>query len=249
MFFPASGHQIYYQEYGAGDCVVFLHHGLGSVKSWQAQAPVLAEAGFRVILYDRWGYGKSTARPRFGMPYFEEDLEDLRLLLGHLGVSQASLVGHSDGGTIALYFAAQHGELVSRLVVVAAHIYIEPKMEMGIREIQRSYQESERFRRGLAHAHGEKATQVFQNWFEGWARPENLAWDMRPLLSGIACPVLVVQGVEDEHASLQHARDLANALPDAELWLLPSAGHMLPQENAEMFNAKLIAFLNQNGSL
>jgi pimeloyl-ACP methyl ester carboxylesterase len=66
---------------------------------------------------------------------------------------------------------------------------------------------------------------------------------MRPLLGGITCPTLVIQGEQDEHASPQHARDIAAAIPGAGLWLLPGTGHMLPQEADECFNSRLIEFI------
>ena len=72
---------------------------------------------------------------------------------------------------------------------------------------------------------------------------ESLSWDMRPILSHIHCPVLVVQGEQDEHATPQHAKDIAEAIPGAELWLLPGAGHMFPQENAALINPRLLQFL------
>jgi pimeloyl-ACP methyl ester carboxylesterase len=65
------------------------------------------------------------------------------------------------------------------------------------------------------------------------------------MLSKIVCPSLVVQGEEDEHATPQHARDLAASIPKAELWLVPSARHMLPQEDSELFNPRLLDFLEQ----
>jgi 3-oxoadipate enol-lactonase len=71
----------------------------------------------------------------------------------------------------------------------------------------------------------------------------NLSWDIRPRLRNIRCRVLVVQGLEDEHATPQHARDLAGAIPAAELWLVPGAGHMLPREQPEVFNPRLLGFL------
>jgi pimeloyl-ACP methyl ester carboxylesterase len=63
------------------------------------------------------------------------------------------------------------------------------------------------------------------------------------LLSKIICPTLVVQGEADEHATPQHARDIADSIPGADLWLLPKAAHMLPQDNPDIFNKKLLAFL------
>ena len=97
--------------------------------------------------------------------------------------------------------------------------------------------------RGLHQLHQEKYDLVFRNWFEGWHRPEVMTWDMRPLLAEITCPALIVQGVDDELATTQHAMDIATAIPGAELWLMEGATHMLPQDCAYPFNQRLRMFL------
>jgi pimeloyl-ACP methyl ester carboxylesterase len=153
------------------------------------------------------------------------------------------LIGHSDGGTIALYYAMQYPEKVAALVTVAAHIYLEPKMEPGIQGIRQTFEGDPRFRDGLHRLHGDKFESVFFNWFDGWHTPKALAWDLRPHLPEIACPTLVIQGEDDEHATPQHAHDVAEGIPDAELWLVPGAKHMLPQDSPEVFNLKLLEFL------
>lgn len=197
-----------------------------------------------MIAYDRWGYGGSDARPALDLPTFGTDLDDLHMIFEQQNIPRAALIGHSDGGTIALYFAAQHPDRVRCVVAVAAHIYVEPKMESAFLDINRSFQTDERFRVGLRHAHGDKYEGVFHNWFDGWHQMELLTWDMRPILAKIKCPTLVVQGEQDEHATPQHAKDIAEAITGAELWLLAGAGHMLPQENADLFNPRLIQFLD-----
>jgi pimeloyl-ACP methyl ester carboxylesterase len=230
----------------AGLAVILLHHGLGTVRAWRAQTPALVASGFRVIAYDRWGYGSSDGRLSLTIPSFRDDLEDLSALCAALGISQAALIGHSDGGTLALYFAAQYPERIARLAAVSAHVYVEPKMKDGIQAVHRDFETDERFREGLRRAHGEKFEAVFRSWHSGWMRPENLGWDMRPILSRIDCPTLIVQGVDDEHATPQHARDLAGCIPQAELWLEPGAAHMLPQERPEDFNRRVIEFLKRD---
>lgn len=242
------GHSLNVERYGHGEApaVVLLHHGLGSTKAWKAQIQPLVEHGYQVIVYDRWGYGASEPRSCFSMPYFAEDLADLEALLEHLALERVSLVGHSDGGTLALYYAAQQPQRVSAMVVVAAHIYVEPRMVVGIESIRQAFEQDERFRLGLHRIHGEKAEQVFWGWYHGWLKPEHLHWDMRPLLGQIACPVLVVQGMQDEHATPQHARDLAQALPHATLWLVEGVGHMLPQNIPQAFNRKVLDFLAEH---
>ena len=248
MLIEINGHQVNIEDEGERrhPAVVLLHHGLGSAAAWRKQMPVLSEAGFRSIAYDRWGYGKSDERSGIDMPDFTQDLLDLERLLDELKLERAALVGHSDGGTIALFFAAAHPERVSCLVTVAAHVYVEEKMQPGIVSVQQAFESDWRFREGLRRAHGEKFEQAFHNWFDGWRDCGCESWDLRPTVAAITCPVLVVQGMEDEHATPQHAIDIAAAIPGAELWLVEGARHMLPQENAEAFNPRLLEFLREH---
>lgn len=243
-----NGHHLYVETHGtqSGAPVVLLHHGLGSVRAWRGQIAALAQAGYYVVAYDRWGYGRSEFRYGIDMPSFGTDLADLETLLDSLQICKAALVGHSDGGTIALYFAAQYPERVWCLVTVAAHIYVEAKMQPGILGVRQAFQKDMRFRESLQRVHGDKFETVFSNWFDGWHRPECLTWDMRPVLARIVCPALIVQGMEDEHATPCHAQDLAAAVPAATLWLVEGASHMLPQEKADLFNDRLLAFLAEN---
>ncbi|MFC2043011.1 alpha/beta fold hydrolase [Chloroflexota bacterium] len=162
------------------------------------------------------------------MPLFTADGNDLVSLMDYYDLEKADLIGHSDGGTIALYFAAQFPQRVSLLVGVAAHIYVEEKMESGIEGLRELYEDQPKFREALRREHGDKVDNVFYGWYAGWREEVNLDWDMRPSLAHIFCPVLVVQGLHDEHATPQHARDIATQIKDAELWLVPWAGHMLP---------------------
>jgi pimeloyl-ACP methyl ester carboxylesterase len=240
-----NGHNLNVERNGPENrpCVVLLHHGLGSVKAWRGQVSALVDAGYHVIAYDRWGYGGSDSRPGLDLPTFAADIDDLHILLEHLGVRRAALVGHSDGGTIALYYAAQYPDEVTCLVTVAAHIYVEAEMEQGILGVQQAFETDEHFRTGLRYAHGAKYESVFHNWFDGWHRSEYLSWDIRQNIQQISCPALIVQGEKDEHATPQHAEDIAAEIPGAELWIIPAAGHMVPQENAELFNARLLQFL------
>jgi pimeloyl-ACP methyl ester carboxylesterase len=225
--------------------LVLLHHGLGSTRAWKKQVPALVEAGWRVIVYDRWGYGKSDARNGIDMPLFDQDQNDLLNVLNLHRLKKVTLIGHSDGGTISLYFAARFPEKVSALVTIAAHIYYESKMEPGIESIRYTWDHDPSFRRAFHQIHGEKFESVFFNWYDGWHSPESIGWDMRPLLTRINCPSFIIQGDQDEHATPQHAIDLAACIPDAELWIAEGAAHMLPQEEPEAFNIRLLDFLHR----
>jgi pimeloyl-ACP methyl ester carboxylesterase len=227
--------------------VVLLHHGLGSTRAWRRQVLALVEAGWRVINYDRWGYGGSDIRNGIDIPWFEDDQADLRMVMDAYGVESAALVGHSDGGTIGLYFAACHPQRVTKLATIAAHIYVEPEMLTGVESARQRFETDTVWRESLQRAHGEKYAKTFYNWYDGWTSPgarlELEGWDMRPALGQITADVLAVQGEADEFASPEHARRLAESLPRAQLWLEPGAGHSFPQDRAEVFNRRLLEFL------
>jgi pimeloyl-ACP methyl ester carboxylesterase len=240
-----NSHHLNVETHGpdSGPPIVLLHHGLGSTRSWRKQVPALAGAGYRVIVYDRWGYGQSEPRPYLEVPSFEDDLADLETILETFELGHVAFLGHSDGGSIALYYAAQNPQRVTALITLAAHIYLEPKMEPGIQSIRKTFEQDEDFRSKLHRVHGDKFESVFYNWFDGWHTPKAQDWDMRPLLSEIPCPALVIQGQEDEHATSKHAQDIAAGIPGAKLWLVPEAAHMLQQEMPELFNKKILEFL------
>jgi len=243
--YTINGRNLYVQIGGPhqGAPVVLLHHGLGSVRSWKKMIPSLVAAGYRTVAYDRWGYGHSDTRPGLSLPTFEEDQRDLLTLFEQIGIRRAILIGHSDGGTLGLYFSVAYPERVAGLVTVAAHIYVESKMSGGIQEVMNAFKSDPEFRRKFRRAHGRKYREVFYNWYDGWTNSEQDDWDMRPLLGQIKCPTLVIQGLEDEHATPQHARDIADSIPGAQLWLASDAMHMLPLEQPQTFNQKVIAFL------
>ena len=242
-----NGRRLAIQSAGpeSGPVLVFLHHGLGAISSWKGQIQEFCKAGYRVLAYDRWGHGDSAHRERWSMPDFEPDVADLECLLDQLGIQQVSLIGHSDGGNIAMHYASKHPQMVTCLVLIAAHIYIETKMAAAIQDLINKFESDLRFQKRMRMVHGSKSEELFWGWYEGWSRPEIQEWDPRPVLNQISCPTLVVQGLEDEHASPQHAQDLASGIPNAQLWLVPEVGHMLPQDFSHDFNRRVLEYLHQ----
>lgn len=243
-----NGHLLYLestQNDVANQTVVLLHHGLGSTAAWKYTTPVLMNAGWQVVNFDRWGYGCSESRPILSVPFFQEDLDDLLSIITEKCSGKVCLIGHSDGATIGAYFAARHPELVNGLIGVAGHIYVEGQIEAGILSVRDQFNQDERFRQGLQRVHGDRYQQVFTNWLNGWLNPEILGWDMRPDLHAINCAALIIQGDEDEHALPQHARDMADAIPGADLILVCGGKHMFPQDNPAEFNHLILHFLEK----
>lgn len=232
-----------------GPVIVFLHHGLGAIRSWKRQINFFSTAGFHVLAYDRWGHGKSDPRDHWSIPNFEQDLADLEVILKTLQLQELSLVGHSDGGNIALLYAALHPKQVTCLVIVAAHIYIEHKIILGIHGVKQRFEQDRDFQDQMHRVHGDNSDSLFWGWYNGWSNLAVSNWDMVPVLSQVSCPTMVIQGIEDEHASPQHARDTAASIPAADLWLVPGASHMVPQDHPDDFNQRVLQFLNQKSAV
>ncbi len=238
------GHQLYWELHGSENerTVVLLHHGLGSVRSWRRQIPAFVARGWRVLAYDRWGYGRSDARPAFEPNFLRHDAMETRNLLDMFGIENACFVGHSDGGSIALLLAAETPSLFERLVVVAAHIYFEPKMVSGIKGIIADAQ-APPLRTALKREHGDRAEDLVRAWVDHWLETDLSSLSLIDELPKITCPTLVVQGELDEHATPQHAQDIADGVKDGHLWLIPGVHHMPMHEIPENFNTLVLNFM------
>ena len=245
MIAEVNGHSLYCETHGPpdGPWVVALHHGLGAVPAWSGQIPALSQAGFRVLAYDRWGYGRSADRADLPLDYLDQEPEDLGDLMDVLAIRQAHLLGHSDGGTIALLFAARYPQRVLRMVVAAAHIYNEEVGREGLRQTRNRYQSEAPFREVFQAMHGERSDRVVLRWLDRWLTEDTTQLEMRAVLSEIGAPTLVIQGELDEFASLQHARDIAAGIRGAELWLIPGCRHNPNLERTTEFNTRVIEFL------
>lgn len=242
-----NDHNLYWEFYGpdTGPTVVLLHYGLGSIRSWNLQIPDLVESGFNVLAIDRWGYGRSDSREAFEPYFLHHDAEETVYLLKTFGIKQASLIGHSDGGSIALIIASRYPNLVQNLILIAAHVYVEQKLVKALKLIKIASQTLP-FSRVLEREHGDRAKSLVQAWLDCWFQHGPLTIDLNEELEGVSCPTLVIQGEQDEYASPQHARDIATWIETATLWLIPDVGHMPPQEIPEEFNRTIIDFLKES---
>lgn len=206
--------------------LVFLHEGLGSMESWRGFPAELVKATrLPALLYDRRGYGGSEplGGPR-GSDYLHRyALEELPVVLDACSVERPLLVGHSDGGTIALIFAAHHP--AAAVVGLAAHIFVEQAALQGIRRTVALWQEGGLERR-LRRIHGHKTDTVFWSWADTWLAPWFGDWNIEDELAGIDCPVLLLQGDRDEYATPDHLDAIAARVPgETRSVLLRGSGH------------------------
>ena len=184
--------------------LVFLHEGLGCIELWRDIPIQLARAtGCDALIYDRLGYGHSDplSSSRHPRDYLEEQAwRHLPALLDRLDERAVIPVGHSDGATIALLFAARCQERTVAAVTEAAHVFVEDVTLGGVRAAVAAYERGD-LRKKLMTYHGAKTDQVFHAWANTWLAPEFRDWNIEDCLGHIRSPLLVLQGADDAYGS------------------------------------------------
>jgi pimeloyl-ACP methyl ester carboxylesterase len=228
--------------------VVYLHEGLGSAGQWRDfPSRVSAKTGCGSFAYSRWGYGGSDARPA---PWPDDFLRDEALVvlpdvLTHAGISKPVIYGHSDGATIALMFAAAFPNACAGVISVAAHVMLEEISLQGIANARQRYIDGP-LRASLARQHGAHTDDTVLGWTEVWLRPSSRDWDMRASLRSIVCPVLAIQGRDDDFGSLgQVDAILAGVGGPASSLVLDDCGHVPHREEAAEVLAAVTRFIQQ----
>jgi pimeloyl-ACP methyl ester carboxylesterase len=234
-------------DLGAAPLLVFLHEGLGSLSMWKDfPAQLCAAAGCRGLVYSRPGYGRSTPRApdERWAPDFMHHQADVVLpaLLQALDVTTPPwLFGHSDGGSIALLHAAHHARRVAGAIVVAPHIFVEDVSIASIAQARLAYRETD-LRQRLSRYHDDPDS-AFWGWNDIWLAPDFRAWNIECELSAIACPLLAVQGVDDEYGTLAQVRDIARHVPQARVLEMPACGHSPHRDQPAALIAAAAAFI------
>lgn len=234
----------------AAPLLVFLHEGLGSVAMWRDfPAQLCAATGCRGLVYSRPAYGRSTPKPpdeRWGPDFLEiQALEVLPAFLAAVGVDlqreRVILFGHSDGGSIALIHAAHFGSQLTGIIVLAPHIRVEPISITSIERARVTYETTD-FKTKLARFHDDVES-AFRGWNDVWLDQRFKAWSIEASLPRIACPVLAVQGVDDEYGTMAQIDGIAAAAPKVELLKLDACGHSPHRDQPERVTAAIISWL------
>lgn len=249
--------RIEYQWVGSDDpqapLLVFLHEGLGSLSMWKDFPQRLCSAaGCRGLVYSRPGYGRSTPRAddEAWAPDFmhRQAHEVLPALLDALGIDTVArppwLLGHSDGASIALLYAAKFPERIAGAVVVAPHIMVEDISVRSIAQARTAY-ESTDLRARLARYHDDPDS-AFWGWNRIWLDPRFRAWSIENEIAAIRCPVLAVQGRDDEYGTMEQIRGLARRVPQTELLELPDCGHSPHRDQAQRLMAAVTDFIQRH---
>ena len=230
--------------------LVFLHEGLGSLSLWKDfPTRLCAAAGCRGLVYSRPGYGRSTAREAaaaWGVDFLHRQAHEvLPALLAALGIDDETappwLFGHSDGASIALLYAAAYPVRVAGAVVLAPHIVVEDVAVSSIAKAREAYLQTD-LRERLARHHTDPDS-AFWGWNDIWLHPPFKAWSIEREIETIRCPLLAVQGLDDEYGTLEQVRGIARRLPHTRLLELPDCRHSPQIDQPERLIAATTAFI------
>ena len=208
--------------------LVFLHEGLGCIEMWRDFPLTLCKAtGFQGLVYDRTGYGGSSAWPDDpGIDYMHIEAQRvLPQVLAAAGIEDCILIGHSDGGSIALIYAGADPEPLHAVVTLAAHVYAEPVSIESIARARTAFEQGDLAQR-LRRYHGANTERAFRLWNDAWLAPGFAHWNIEAFLPGIAVPLLAIQGEDDEYGTEAQLGTIAGKAGGyAETRLLPDCGH------------------------
>jgi pimeloyl-ACP methyl ester carboxylesterase len=213
---------------GAAPTLVFLHDSLGCVDAWRQFPQQLAtQVGLDALIYDRQGYGRSSA---FGagsrtLTYLADEAKVLLQLLEVLAIKSAVLFGHSDGGSIALLAAGLRPDRVAAVVTEGAHVFVEALTLAGIQTAQHALATTDLPQR-LARYHGEKVQGLVAAWIDTWLSPAFRWWNIEAQLRDVVCPVLVIQGEHDEFGTIAQVNAIVTGVGGAaDSLMIPGIGH------------------------
>ena len=230
---------------GSEQPVILLHHGTGSLRSWDLFAPRLPSVS---IAYDRLGFGGSTPLTHtWGASYHTEGADELLRLCDALHIERAAIVGHSDGATIALLAAAAQPSRIEAIVAEAPHVWHGSRHggDGGFAAFHARYSHDARFARAMERDHGPDWRKVYTRWYEWWT--SNNGWDVSEVLQRVQCPVLVVHGAEDIFFPVEHSEHIAAGCARGELAVIRDAGHEVHREAPDEFADLALRFLSRGG--
>jgi pimeloyl-ACP methyl ester carboxylesterase len=224
--------------------LVFLHEGLGSVTMWRDYPQQLCNAlGVRGLVYSRPGYGQSTPRradEHWAPNYMHRQAHEvLPALLHALGVTDAPwLLGHSDGASIALLYATRHA--AAGVMVLAPHIRVEDVSIRSIAQAKDAYENTD-LRQRLSQHHAD-VDSAFWGWNRIWLSNEFRDWSIESELSSITCPVLAIQGIQDEYGTLAQIRDIKQHVPHTQLLELENCAHSPHRDRPQAVTQACLSF-------
>ncbi len=255
-FESINGIKIYYEDYGKGSekgTILLLHHGFGCVKTWEEIYPRLVDEGYRVIMYDRRGYGQSEKGPGFIDFYVSdrfrpESVEEMAALMDFFGIDRFHVIGQCEGGVVGVDYAAKFPDQIESMVIASTQYFSKiPMTEIDAQAFPKTFQELEpELKAKLIEWHGEDAGPFYDQFRQFGGSYGTDIFDLRPALSSVRCPSLVLYPDRSFIFDVEQGVDMYRQLSKGELAVLPGCGHNTYQYRPEDYVRIVLDFLHRH---
>ena len=228
--------------------IILLHDSLGSVGLWRDFPAALAHTTHRpVIAYDRLGFGHSTPLHELPPDSFIDDEASIYLpaLATALGLTRYILLGHSVGGCMALFAASVATNPCAALITESAQAFVGEQTMAGIRAAKQGFADPQEFAR-LEKWHGERARWVLDAWTEKWLSTEFRNWSIESRLELINCPLLAINGAEDEYCPIDYPQRITRGTNGpTQVAIMAGCGHVPHRQEPDRVLAHINTFLHE----
>ncbi|MGB6068044.1 MAG: alpha/beta hydrolase [Desulfomonilaceae bacterium] len=249
-FANINGINLYYEIEGFGTPLLLLHHGFGCSKMWEKIVPPLVEHGYKVIRYDRRGYGQSEQLADFDDFYVSdrfrpESVKELESLRHWLGIDSLHIVGQCEGGVVATDYAVQYPDRVKSIVISSTLCFSTVHMsEFNASKFTKSFGELDPdLQEKLIGWHGQRAEPFFNQFRQYGGAYGKTFFDLRPTLASVDCPTLVLYPDRSFLFEVEQGVAFYRNLPKGEFAVLPNCGHNTYDEQPKEYVSHILNFL------
>ena len=228
--------------------LVFLHEGLGSTGQWRDfPERICAQTACPALVYDRWGYGSSDrlTEPRKPDYLHDEALLSLPEVLIQCAIDEPILIGHSDGGSIAIIYGGTYPQRVTGIITEAAHVFVEDVTVEGIKRAVEVYEKTD-LKKRLTKFHENNTELMFRGWADIWLSREFRNWNIEEYLPHITCPLLAIQGKDDEYGTLAQVEAILSKVKGpARSIIVDNCGHIPHVQAMEKVLSEMTSFISE----
>jgi pimeloyl-ACP methyl ester carboxylesterase len=255
-YLKINGLNTYYETHGEGEVIILLHHGFGCTRMWKEINPGLTREGYKTVMYDRRGYGRSEEGPDFDRFYVSpsfraEGIKELESLRKVLGLESFHLLGQCEGGVVAVDYATRYPEQVKSITLSSTQCYNDvPMPEWNRKMFPKSLRELDPgLGEKLAEWHGrERAGRFFDMFRDRGGSYGTGIFDLRPILPAVTCPVLVLYPDRSALFDVEQGVAFYRQLPNGELAVLPKCGHNTYENQPVEYVRNVLSFLQRQNA-
>jgi pimeloyl-ACP methyl ester carboxylesterase len=242
--------QVYYEVHGEGEVIILMHHGFGSTRIWDSLYPRFAARGYKVIMFDRRGYGRSESGDDFpeffqSDQYRLESVEELRKIKENLGITECHLVGQCEAGVIGIDYSIRYPQEVKTLTIAGTQCYSKvPMTEFALTKFKKQFEELEDdIKARTIKNHGEAAEMNYNLFIKAGGAYGLDYFDLRPILPFVPRPTLIIYPDRSIYFDVEQSIAFYRHLLKGELAVFPKCGHDTQEERPEDYVRTVADFI------